>query len=172
MACGDRYKHLITTTSGFTVEHPFGTGLDAEIKGPGDYLEWYKLADHLVAAAYGAFVKLGEVEQERGSYPKWNGLVERNNAMIEAWDDLPYPFVQISPMFDVQKAVQVTLDAVCMLELANEGIESYGVIVDPVASLHKPSGKIDLLTLLILGGIAYVALGGGQQALFGGDEDG
>lgn len=182
MACGDRYRYLVKTTpSGLTPEEPFGkTWIDEEVKGPFDYHEWKVLADLLVDRAHKAHHKLGyDIEQKRvtagklaWSDSKWEALRERNNDLIAAWEGLPNVMFA-APGTAVPEAVQVCLDAVCLLDLCNAAIEAYGDQTEPLPA-EKPAedkgGKFGLgnklnvgdwinnvVAIGIIGAIAYGA---------------
>jgi len=135
MACGDKYKNLVVTTSGYTPENPGNTipFIDAE-----NYTEWYALTTKLSVEAHKRFLALGTIECQAtggtgcgtesvsgGSYPEWNALLELNNRMTARYDDLSDPSWTIDRTQARAEAQTVIADAVCLMESADAGIELY-----------------------------------------------
>lgn len=173
MACGDKYKHLIVTKDGYTLDNQYGGTPFAS-----DYSGWYTRAKELVEMANDAFHKLGDVECQKtggtscgtddvvgGSYPKYNALVPLQNNMIVHFDDLEADWHQISFTQGTQDAIgeaaQVAVEAVCLLESANDAILAYGAKPDVIPDITpKPrESGIPWWVWALAGGGATIVLG-------------
>ena len=127
MACGDRYKHLIVTADGYTLDNLYGSFPFAS-----DYTGWKLLADRMVELANDAFLRLGEIEGDRGVATHWNALQPLQNNLIGHWQELEDDWHQITltqgTVEEINKAAQVCAEAICLLDRANAAIESYGAM--------------------------------------------
>jgi hypothetical protein len=126
MACGDKYKHLVVTSSGYTPSSP---GSDLPFAGQSVYAEWYELANKLSVEANHRFEQLGEIEGEKGKhgYPKWNALVELNNRMTSRYKGLTSPPLVFFDYAGARAQAQTVIaDALCLMESSDAGIKSYG----------------------------------------------
>lgn len=138
MACGDRYKYLIVTADGYTIDNKYGN-----FPLSSDYTGWLTRVDELIEMANDAYQQLGTIECQRtggtncgtssvagGSYPKWNALITLQNNIIAHRDNLEDDWHQVSGtqglVEEINKAAQVAVEAVCLLDQANAGIQSYG----------------------------------------------
>lgn len=170
LSCGEKYKYLVVTPSGYTFEEP---GSTLPFVGQSMYQEWYALAQDLALQAYQRFAELGKIECEAtggadcrtdessgGSYPRWNALVPLNNAMHAKLEDLSTPVLVVQYGVARSQAQSVIRDALCLLEEADEGIAYYGGSepITPGLEVGTPTWKWVALgggTLLALGGVAY-----------------
>jgi hypothetical protein len=183
LACGEKYKYLIVTASGYTLEDP---GSDLPFAGNSMYSEWYDLAHDLAKQAYRRFAELGQIECEAtggancdtedasgGHYPRWDALVSINNRMTQKLDDLPGPFFA-GPSYGLSRsqAQSVIKDAVCLMEQADDGILHYGGNVPTTPSFGgaepgRPMWEWIAFaggTALAIGGIAYGLSRSGSSA--------
>jgi len=137
--CGDKYKHLVITASGYTPENPGGSVpfVDADV-----YPEWYELATKLSTEAHARFLALGAVECEKtggincgtatasgGSYSKWNSLLELNNRIAARYDGLSDPTWTLDREKARNEAQTVIADSICMMDAADDAIASYEGII-------------------------------------------
>lgn len=170
LSCGEKYKYLVVTPSGYTFEEP---GSTLPFLGQSMYQEWYALAQDLALQAYQRFAELGKIECEAtggsdcrgddpsgGSYPRWNALVSLNNAMHAKLEDLSTPVLVVQYGVARSQAQSVIRDALCLMQEADEGIAFYGgdVPITIGTELGTASWKWVALgggTLLALGGIGY-----------------
>lgn len=142
MACGDQYRYLEVTDSGYTRDNPYGT-----IPLFTDYEQWKELARTLSVKANERFNELGTVEQEEGNgtYPFWNQLVELNNSMSTKYSALPSTFT-LSVPGAIRDAQAVIDDALCLMERSDEGILHYtGTKPAPVRTKMRPWVKWTLI---------------------------
>jgi len=124
MACGDRYKHLIVTSDGYTLDNLYGNFPFAS-----DYTGWKIRAEQLVELANDAYLRLGDIEGAKGVATHWNALNPLQNNLIVHLDELEDDWHQITAtqgtVEEINKAAQVAVEAVCLLDRANAAIESY-----------------------------------------------
>jgi len=155
MACGDRYKHLIVTVDGYTIDNPYGATPFGS-----DYTGWYSRAEQLVEMANDAFRRLGEVECQKSggsncsdpqnasspSWTKYNSLIHLQNNLFAHFEDLESDWHQISftqgTVEAIGEAMQVCIEAVCLLDRANVAIQSFGVQPDVLPDI-TPTPKDD-----------------------------
>ncbi len=137
MACGDPYKYLVVTKDGYTIDNQYGWTPYAS-----DYSGWYDRTKELVEMANDAFHQLGDIEAATGSYPKWNALIPLQNNMIAHFDELESDWHQISFTQGTQEAigeaVQVSIEAICLLDQANAAIKSYGGKPNVIPDITPP----------------------------------
>lgn len=170
LTCGEKYKYLVVTPSGYTFEEP---GSTLPFVGQSMYQEWYALAQDLALQAYQRFAELGKLECEAtggadcrgddpsgGSYPRWNALVSLNNSMHAKLEDLSTPVLVVQYGVARSQAQSVIRDALCLMEKADEGIAFYGgdVPVSPGLEVSTATWKWVALgggTLIALGGVGY-----------------
>lgn len=159
MACGDKYKYLIVTSSGLT---PDDSGSDIPFfSGKQMYTEWYQLARKLSVEAHDRYVLLGDVEaQSDPSHPVWNSLVDLNNRMTSRFEDLPGPFWSIDRTADTARAQTVIGDAVCLMESADKGLAKYGAPVPVTPGPIAPKDDRIPWWVWALGGAGIVTVVG------------
>ena len=152
MACGDKYESLAVTPSGYTLDAP-GTILPGSFLGQPVYREWYELARELSAKAHQKFVELGEIDP---TYKSWNALVESNNEMTEAYEELTAPALVVLSYSDARdEAMAVVRKALCLLERAQASIDD---IRDPPRFKFKvPRYAWIIGGVLVVGGLATTA---------------
>lgn len=140
MACGDKYRYLVVTTSGMSLEDPYGW-----IPTSADYEEWVALARRLSFQANERFNVLGQVEGTatgNTSYPRWNALVELNNRMSQRYHDLSSSWFQVNITEGIQDAQAVITDAICLMEKADDGIRAYGGSVPVTPGVTPTPGTL------------------------------
>lgn len=134
-ACGDKYRHLVVTASGYTPENPGGSVpfVDADV-----YPEWHALAKKLATEAYARFIALGTLECQKtggtgcgtddvsgGSYPKWNSLLDLNDRVAVGYDELSDPTWVLDREQARGEAQAVIANAICLMEAADDAIAFY-----------------------------------------------
>lgn len=158
MACGDKYRYLVVTGSGLSLEDPTGwLGTWA------DYEEWLDLARRLSVQANERFNVLGEVEGQatgNSSYPRWNALVDLNNRMTTRYSDLPKFFTTDWPSTTIQQAQAVIFDALCLMEKSDDGIRAYGGAVPPTPGVTPTPGELPPSETETPGWLRWVIVGG------------
>ena len=173
--CGEKYRHLAVTVSGQTLDDPYGMAPTRA-----DYEEWLDLAKALVAQANDRFKELGDLECEAtggsgcgteevsgGSYPRWDALVPLQNQMdgkLEELDSFWNFDFSLTYIPAIQKAQAIVVDALCLMEKSDAGIQEYGgqIPVTPSVELDQGSSSWKWFAL---GGGAVIALGGIGYAL-------
>lgn len=138
MACGDKYRKLVVTTSGYTLDNPYGS-----VAIPYDYAEWMQLAEKLAGLADQHRDRLAEIETKLDAFPKWNATIDAKFAMSQALDDMPWTITAalsgsaiIEAIGKAQAAIQ---HALCLLELSDDGIASYGELPPAIPGLAPKS---------------------------------
>ena len=176
LKCGEKYRHLVVTADGHTLEDSYGT-----VPTAADFEEWLDLAKKLALQAKERFNELGRIECEAsggtdcgtdeasgGSYPRWNALVALNNRMVEKldefgfWSDWDF---DLSYAPRIQRAQAVIFDALCLMEKADEGIAAYGGEVPVTPSVTVQTEGTPAWKWFALGGAATIAAGGIGYAL-------
>lgn len=156
MACGDRFHSLIVTSTGLSLANPYD-----DVPSFTDYEEWKERARELSVTAQRQHDALGEVENAAtpGSFPVWNAVVDRRNAMVEKYDALPSTFLNFDPATNIASAIAVCLDAACVIDLSNAGIVELGgtpPVIPGAPPARKPdgffSGAANLATVVAVGG--------------------
>lgn len=164
--CGARYRHLVVTVTGQTLEDPYGW-----IPTSADYEEWKALAQELTLVAVRHFDELGKVECERtggtncgspegaegGSYPRWNALVDEKNALVERADDLPSTWTTLDVPAGITNARAVITDALCLLDRADQGLEFYKAPIPALPGLQKAPRKVPWYGWSALAGLGVSA---------------
>ena len=178
MACGDKFKYLAITVDGYNFDNPHGL-----VAIYADYAGWQQLAVELVKLAETHFEALAAVEDKRSPIPglpvrpKWSEILDAKQKMIDAKNDLPgflgSTYGSFSYATPIQEAQEVIRQALCVLELSDDAIVSYGEKppaipgVKPAKkepfippSLQLPDLVPDLgkvaLGIAAIGGLAYV----------------
>lgn len=124
--CGERYWSLLRTDGGHTPEKPYGTW-PFDDPGPIVYSEWRTLAQQLTDRVWTALERLGQIEEELGKgFPEYNRLNDEAARVYNERNKLEHPLLAFSPADWAPRAVQVSKDAVCVLEKIDEAIASYG----------------------------------------------
>jgi hypothetical protein len=132
--CGEKYRHLVVTASGYTLENPYGA-----VAFGSDYEEWREQAREWSVKANRIFADLGELECEKtggllcesetfaqgGQYPKWSALLDLNNRMTESYQALPNAYVT-NPVVGIGASQKVIADALCLIDRAEQAIRFYG----------------------------------------------
>jgi len=179
MICGERYKNLAVTSSGYSFDNAFG--LFATIE---DYTEWRAVAKKIMDLGHDHLVTLGEIEEVVGTYPKWNELVGKNNKLIDHYDNLPWTIsiwtgAQIEEA--ISEAMVVVSEGMCFLDQVDAAISSYqrdppripGIVPKkkPPAEFPKPKlpiiGEVDwgyvIVGALVVGGVVLYRRAGGSK---------
>jgi hypothetical protein len=163
MACGDRYLPLIVTHSGYTPENPFGVAPTLA-----DYnSEWHPLASKLAGAvsSHMAALHATELKQATGGTPKFLDLADDWAAFLRRYEALPSMLIVLNPVNPqpIRKAIDVTLEAACMLEQIDDAIAAYGESPPELptpgrAPAPKPPSLADgFSTVVVVGAIAALA---------------
>lgn len=172
MACGDRYRYLAVTKSGYTPENPNGA-----FYLPSDYSEWTAVADRVVGFVNAHITELQTIEAGEGKgFPTFAPLSAERAAFLRAREALPSLLLAAGK--DLPKVIDVVMQGLCLLEQIDDAIAGYGVEAPELPSpgrdpkpppLPSPStiGNT-VITLLIIGGVV-----GAGYYLFkkGGSED-
>jgi len=168
MACGDKYAHLVRTTSGLTQRRRFTGAIATEHH----YSDWHDAATALVAKVNRQWSTLrkAEIERENGT-PLSDGLVPSVQAYIVSTMELPVPWdltmtgsELVNPEPRIDQAVDLMAMGACELEKIDGALESLGVPVPEVAG-PKPvpgagGGILDSLqTVAMLGLVGAAAYG-------------
>lgn len=182
MACGDKYKHLAITVSGYTFEKPRGWYPIASY-----YEEWYQLTEELVAKATSKLKQLATIECKATggganctvyslpgdiapADPKlvaYNGLRPLYNQMQQEFAEL-YDTWNVGVLgHDLDAAIAeaqaVIATALCLMEESDKGIQLYGGTPTPTPGGQRAPDDGSLWWLWAGGGIVLtvgvVALG-------------
>lgn len=159
MACGDKYKHLLSASGGRTVDSPFEFWCNEP-----DAEAWYGQATHVNKLQIEAWNALVKVENERGAWPLLEKLRPAAEAYDAAYKALPEPSAWMAfGMAGCAEAIQEIIgnlrQGVCVLEELNDAIESYGVKgIDPGAAAG--TGGVHW-GWWVGGGVALLAIGAG-----------
>lgn len=121
MACGDRYKHLAVTKSGYDPDNPNGA-----FYLPSDYSEWTAVADRVVELVNKHILELQQIEAEHGKGFKYFGPLSGERAtLLRAREDLPSLLLAAGK--DLPKVIDVVMQGLCLLEQVDDAIADYGV---------------------------------------------
>lgn len=123
MACGDRFRSLVVTSDGYTLDNPFGkVGIY-----PYDYYQWKDLARKFVEMADEHFAALGAYETTLGNYPRWNEILPVKNGMSTDYLDLPsIVLTGWTGEAAISAAQEVIAQAACVMELSDDALIAYG----------------------------------------------
>ena len=165
MACGDKYKHLVVTSSGYTPSSP---GSDLPFAGQSVYAEWYELANKLSVEARERYELLGEIEgqKSKSGYPKWDALVDLDNRMKSRVQGMTSPPLVFFDYAGARAQAQTVIaDALCLMQSANAGIKSYGGNVPSQPGSLGDAAEIPWWVWVGGGAVLTVALGVTTAAL-------
>ncbi len=135
MACGDKYKHLLSASGGRTVDSPFEYWCNEP-----DAEAWYGQATHVHRLQVEAWNALMKLENERGAWPQTDKLRPSAEAYDAGYEALPEPSAWMAfGMAGCAEAIQEMIgnlrQGVCVLEELNDAIEGYGAKgIDPGAA--------------------------------------
>lgn len=178
MACGDRYKKLAVTSSGYTFENSFG-----HFAWSKDYEEWVALAKRLENMATQRFRRLARVECAKvggincalqglpyGIAPfdaklvRTNALEPLKSSLRDQIENLPSSWVQFNLSEGVQEAQAAVASALCLMEESDSALEFYGekplVVPDitPSSAGGTPWwvwGLVGVGTVVVVGSVGY-----------------
>lgn len=147
MACGDRYKFLAITASGYTPDNPWGVVLLPFT----DYAEWKVTTDSIIHLVNKHLIELQRIEAARGgTFLKWIPLANERTDLIRRYDELP-SIVGSGTMHDkepIAMALDVVAEGLCLLEKTDDAIASYGQTPPPVPGVRPvPKEKPELPAL-------------------------
>ena len=156
MSCGDRYGDLLVNSSGKTADDPCSV-----FCGPTDYETWKDRARELAVMVGEHWQELARLEDARGVATYREALLAQQHDLVDSYDALPST---IGAVFDgtanyatnVGQAVTVCRKAVCVLELVDDAIASYGGTAPGIPTPTKPAPP--LLRGFSLGGLLLPAL--------------
>jgi len=167
--CGERYKYLAVTVSGYNFDNPYGLFA----VGYTDYAEWHAVAERLVGLVNEHLAALQVVELAKNpAMPKFQALAADRTNMLRHFEDLPGLFGMYATKEPLDQALSVVAEAICLLEQTDNAIESYGEVAPEVPGVRPPekppfklpelpkSGDIPWYVWLI-GGTAAAAMIGG-----------
>lgn len=163
-ACGESYWGLIKTGLGTTPESPFwALGAMLGVASPEDWNAWHGLAERLYAQANEAYKRLGAVEEAKGEgFPKWNAILPQQHATWSALKAMG-SFWEHSPSEGVPLAIDVCKQAVCLLEMSDEALASYGKKPSPAGVKPKEpkgwfSSAVDaVVPYALIAGVGFLA---------------
>ena len=158
MACGDAYRHMIVTSSGYTPEEPFGSWYDprAHVHTAGDALEWWAIADTMRARATAKLAELQQAAKIKGRMDVYDDVVRlymgpATNAFAaieqpSKWKEVPaylgpagllwYGLSTDDVTAWVQKAVESSEGFACAMEQADAAFGELGLT--PPATPGRP----------------------------------
>lgn len=131
MACGDRYAHLLVTATGLSPANPYD-----RLATSADFNEWEERARELSIVVRSFFDALRPVETDTA---QWNALVERQNAMVAAYEALPTVLWDTGA--SIAQAIDVCRQAACLLELIEDRLATYGAKPPPTPGAPEPTEK-------------------------------
>lgn len=168
MACGDRYKHLMTLPSGNTADYPWG---NSWLSAPTfwDYDQWKNRANEIALMASAQWKQLERVEEAKGTQEQRAQLIDRYNALVDRAIALPSTIQEMMLPDDaswagaIDRAVSTAREGTCMLELIDDAIVASGSRPPALPGGNTPkvgpdapgSGKLSgtLLAAMALGGV-------------------
>ena len=162
MACGDRFRSMVVTSDGYTLDNPFGAvGIY-----PYDYYQWKDLARRFVEMADEHFAALGEYEETRGTYPRWNEILPMKNGMSIDYKDLPsIVLTGWTGEAAISAAQEVIAQAACVMERSDDALIAYGqkapVVPGLVPKPREPrdDGSMPWWVGVLVGGGLTLAVG-------------
>lgn len=159
--CGDRYRALAITASGYTPDNPWGVALIIS-----DYGEWRDLAEKLVSLVNVHMATLQAIESKQAKgMPEFLRLSSEWSVLLAHYEALP-EFIFVVSETKTRKAIAVVTEALCVLERVDEVIEHYGEEPPGVPSPGRdpapkpPSGGTlaqGFGTVVVLGVVGLVA---------------
>lgn len=172
--CGERYKYLAVTISGYNFDNPHGL----YVFPFADYLEWKAVAEKVVGLVNKHLASLQAVELVKNpATPEFLKLTAERTLLVKHFEDLPaiISFSTDSQYEWIDAAMAVVSEALCLLEQTDVAIESYGEKAPEVPGLGpKPEDKPRLPKLpeipdpkdipwwvWVIGGTATLAIAGG-----------
>lgn len=172
MACGDRYRHLAVTKSGYTPDNPHGA-----FYVPTDYSEWTAVADKVAGWVNTHIVELQTIEAQSGEgFPKFGPLSSEWSAFLRAKEALPSLLLAAGK--DLPRVIDVVMQGLCLLEQIDDAISSYGAEAPELPSPGRdpkppplPTASTIGNTVITLGVIAVVVGAGYYLFKKGGSED-
>jgi hypothetical protein len=130
MACGDRFRYLVVTASGLNLENPYD-----DVPLFSDYEEWRELARRLGVLSQTYKDALGAAEEP--AVALWNDANEVHSRMVEKYDALP-SFLSTDVAVDIAAAQSAIFDALCVIEMSEDGIVSLGGTPPPAPGAPPP----------------------------------
>lgn len=169
--CGETYWHMIKTGLGTTPSQPFwAIGAMLGVASIEDWNAWHDLAEKLYEQANAALKRLGDIETAKGKgFPKWNAAIAQQNTMWASREAMG-SFWTKSPSEGVPLAIDVCKQAVCLLEIVDEGLASYGHKTTP--GTKKDPEKKGFFAQLMADALPYVFVGGAGYLLYRGLKSG
>lgn len=157
-SCGDSLRHLATTADGYTLDNPYG-----HFTVPTDVDGWRALCGTLMDRVREHYDELGKIEPS--PYPKWEGLRERYNAIVEkvnALDDVGGKWTSSGQIEAISYCTTLASEQVCFLEDTDKAIVELGGAAPSLPGAVKPapppSSTADLANVAIkLGAVAIAA---------------
>lgn len=151
--CGDSYRSLIVTVSGYTPKNPYGS-----FALPYDYAEWLNLASNLGIRAGTHLERLQSAQKTEEQTIRSNELVDRYNTLVAQIDAMPSVFWGgISGQnitTGISQGVDASLEAACVMEQIDQELSKLGLTPPPEAGGGKSARKGNALnTAVLLGGL-------------------
>lgn len=143
MACGDKYKELLVTVSGYTPDNPWGSSWYS-VPSVFSYEEWYSRAHQLALRAGEHWKRLVQIESKTESDTERKRVEPTYNAMVEKIGKLSTPlgsFFSVGDITftgDIDDAINAARDATCVLEEIDDSIATLGKVAPPIPTGPTP----------------------------------